>query len=157
MINRIDEWIDQTLVNFSERSQPCEKFAVEFEGFFPIEFLSKAYYVVTDEIPKPNFPELYQAGLGAFIDMDVDGITYKDTYFIKSAFEHLKSLHFHELIHVIQWGILGAKTFIHRYIGEIQQYGYEFAPLETMAYRLQNHFMAQGEVINIPSYVQEKI
>ncbi len=157
MLNKINEWIDQTLENFSGKQQSCEKYASEFEGFYPSEFLSNSYFVVVDKIPKPKFPELYQAGLGDFVDMDVDGITYKNTYFIKPSFKDYQALHFHELIHVLQWKYLGALAFIQRYIGEIRQYGYKDAPLERMAYFLQGKFMSQDRVISIPEYVQKKI
>ncbi len=155
MIDKINNWIDQTLENFSDSKQSCDQFALEFSGYYPSAFLSNSYFVVVDEIPKPNFPELYQAGLGKFIDMDVAGITYKNTYFIKLFYEDDRPLHFHELVHVLQWKILGAEGFIQRYIKEIQKYGYQSAPLEKMAYSLQNQFMAKGKAISMPEYVQQ--
>jgi len=30
-------------------------------------------------LPKADFPELRQAGFGSFIDMDLEGITYKNS------------------------------------------------------------------------------
>lgn len=54
----------------------------EFKGFYSLEFLQQAYFVIVDEIPKPHFPELRHLGLGDFIDMDVNGITYKNTYYV---------------------------------------------------------------------------
>jgi len=157
VINKIEQWIDQTLIDYSSEKKSCECFSSQFNGFYPIEFLSQSSFVVVDVIPKPDFPELRQAGLGKFIDMDAYGITYKNTYFVKREYESDLALHFHELVHVLQWQYLGATDFIIRYISEVQQHGYEAAPLEIMAYGLQDHYSSNREALDIPSYVQNKI
>ncbi len=50
--------------------------------FYPHEFLKTAFYVVVEHIPKPDFAGLREIGLSDFIDMDVAGITYKNTYYL---------------------------------------------------------------------------
>jgi len=157
MINEIESWIDEIIEGYLSSRVSCECFASEFNGFYPIEFLSNSYYVVVEQIPKPDFPELRQAGLGDFIDMPLAGITYKNTYFIKNGCENDLELHFHELVHVVQWQVLGAKEFISRYIDEIRRYGYSNAPLEEMAYKLQERFSNNGQPFNIPDYVKNNI
>ena len=157
MLDKIEQWIDQTLKDCSNRMVPCDHLSPRLNGFYPSEFLSRSNYVIVDKIPKPDFPVLRQEGFGSFIDMDVDGITYKNTYFIKTGSAGNLPVHFHELVHVLQWQYLGAKDFISRYIYEIQKYGYNEAPLEKMAYFLENHFSNNGNPINIPIYVQQKI
>ena len=72
--------------------------------------------------------------------MDLSGITYKNTYYLLPHVSNINRLHFHELVHVAQWETLGASSFIGRYILEIQRNGYSQAPLEVMAYSLDNHF-----------------
>ena len=157
MIKEIESWIDETIESHLSHRVSCKCFAMEFNGFYPIEFLSRSYYVVTEQIPKPDFPELRQAGLGDFIDRPLAGITYKDTYFIEKKHESDLELHFHELVHVVQWQALGASNFISRYISEIQQYGYEESPLERMAYGLQNAYSKKVHPFNVPDYVKDKI
>ncbi|WP_445355923.1 hypothetical protein ACJJI5_07650 [Microbulbifer sp. EKSA008] len=157
MLQKIDQWIDQTLIDFKEVRQSCARFTGKFSGYYTKEFLSKSYFVVVDNIPKPRFPELYQAGLGDFVDMEVAGITYKDTYFVKTPFAAEISLHFHELVHIHQWSLLGAESFIKRYISEIQTYGYNGAPLEKMAYSLQDRFMDNCTPTDVLSYVQNHL
>lgn len=51
----------------------------------------------------------------------------------------------------------GGAGFIQRYIEELQQYGYDAAPLEKMAYRLDSHYTSQGDKIDVPKYVAENI
>ncbi|WP_028303593.1 hypothetical protein [Oceanospirillum maris] len=157
MLDNIEKWIDETLEKYSSQRVSCKLFAESFKGFYPEEFLNSSYFVVVDEIPKPNFPELYDMGLTDFIEMDVDGITYKSTYFIKKGFESNHRLHFHELVHVLQWQLLGGKAFIERYIQEINIHGYRNAPLEEMAYGLDSYFAAGNKPVNVPAFVQMKI
>jgi hypothetical protein len=157
MINKIESWIDETIDGHLKNRVSCECFAKAFSGFYPIEYLSRSYYVVVEQIPKPDFPELRQAGLGDLIDRPLSGITYKDTYFIKKGCESDLVLHFHELVHVAQWQVLGPSNFITRYISEAQQYGYEDAPLERMAYGLQNVFSRKSFPFNVPDYVRDNI
>jgi len=140
MLEQINDWIDQTLQDYVGQAVSCERFSEQFDGFYSAEFLSNTSYVIVDRLPKPDFPALRQAGFGNFIDLDFAGITYKDTYFLKKIYENEIALHFHELVHVLQWQNLGALQFIQRYITEIQQFGYQDAPLEKMAYELQSKF-----------------
>ncbi|RUM67063.1 MAG: hypothetical protein DSZ06_02090 [Sulfurospirillum sp.] len=157
MLDKINNWIDQTLKDYLDQTVSCGQFCSQFNGFYPAKFLSNSSYVIVDKLPKPDFPELRQAGFGNFIDMDVAGITYKNTYFIKKGHENDIALHFHELVHVIQWKHLGAVPFIQRYMEEIKKFGYQNAPLEKMAYELQDHFSKRRQPINIPDYVKSKI
>ena len=39
--------------------------------------------------------------------MTVNGVTYKNTYYIIPQAAEILRLHFHELVHVAQWGNLG--------------------------------------------------
>ncbi|MFB2779656.1 hypothetical protein ACE017_10835 [Shewanella mangrovisoli] len=157
MLHQIEKWIDQTNIEYQEQRISCSKFFDEFKGFYSLEFLQQSYFVIVDTIPKPNFPELRQMGLSDFIDMEVHGITYKNTYYVLPQLASNLRLHFHELVHVAQWGHLGAISFMERYITEIQTSGYHEAPLEKMAYAFDAHFTKGGEKIDVPNYVAQKI
>jgi hypothetical protein len=157
MLHQIEKWIDQTNTEYQEQRISCSKFFDEFKGFYPLEFLQQSYFVTVDTIPKPDFPELRQMGLGAFIDMEVHGITYKNTYYVLPPLASDLRLHFHELVHVAQWAHLGAIPFMERYITEIQTSGYDESPLEKMAYAFDAHFTDGGEQIDVPNYVAQKI
>jgi len=157
MLKRIEQWIDQTNIDYAGQANCCDRFSGDFEGFYPKSFLEQSSFVVVDKIPKPDFPELREMGLGDFIDMDARGITYKHTYYILPDVAHNFRVHFHELVHVAQWSELGATNFIQRYIAEIQTNGYAEAPLEKMAYALDAHFSNGGERFDVPAYVSENI
>ncbi|HGF5052637.1 TPA: hypothetical protein ACF31V_004699, partial [Vibrio parahaemolyticus] len=157
VLNRIEEWIDLTNERFSNQRQSCALFARNSAGFYSEEFLSNSYFVIVDSIPKPDFPELRLAGLGDFLDMEVQGITYKNTYYIVPSVAQNLRLHFHELVHVAQWKALGAIGFLQRYISEVQSVGYNDAPLEKLAYAFDRHFSQGGQKVDVPSYVENKI
>lgn len=154
MLEKINEWIDDTLCRFQQERVPCSRFATAFHGFYRPEFLSNSFYVLTDAIPRPDFPELREAGVSEILDMEINGITYKNTYFIKSDLENDLQLHFHELVHVAQWQTLGALDFIRRYIAEINQHAYDGAPLERMAYDLDTLFSQQAAPFDVPDFVR---
>ncbi|WP_226665070.1 hypothetical protein [Microbulbifer aggregans] len=135
----------------------CACFVDIFSGFYSPSFLRNAQFVIVDSIPKPDFPELQQLGLGRFMELDARGITYKNTYYVLRGSEDILRLHFHELVHVAQWQSLGAAGFITRYIQEIQQFGYDESPLEIMAYSLDAHFSSTGKQFDIPDYVAQHL
>jgi len=151
---KIEEWIDNTLLSFSNDKVCCECLTPYFNGFYPPGFLKESFFVVVDALPKPDFPELQKVGLGDFIDTDFNGITYKNHYFIRMGHHEDFGLHFHELVHVFQWRFLGAQSFIRRYVDEYLKYGYEKAPLEVMAYALESHYRSKGKAFDVPQYIQ---
>lgn len=158
MLAVIEEWIDETLARHADRRVSCERFAADFEGYFSRDFLLESYFVVCETLPKPNLPGLRELGFGGFLDMDADGITYKNTYFIKPAVQGRIDLHFHELVHVAQWRKLGASAFIDRYMRELLKYSYAGAPLEVMAYSLQRYFCAgNGKPVDVLRHVSQRL
>lgn len=157
MLAQIEQWIDKTNSEYVHQRICCDTFASEFDGFYPHGFLKTAFYVVVEHIPKPDFTGLREIGLSDFIDMDVAGITYKDTYYILPHVARNLRVHFHELAHVVQWRELGAHAFIMRYINEIQTCGYNDAPLEKMAYKFDAHFTSNGNKFNIPDYITQQL
>ncbi|OIN04462.1 hypothetical protein BFR47_06050 [Oceanisphaera psychrotolerans] len=154
---KIEEWICQVNASYENMRRPCTVFQKHFNDFYSHSFLETAYFVVVDKIPKPDFPELREAGLGAFIDMDAKGITYDDTYYVTKRAAHELRLHFHELVHVIQWQELTPQGFIARYIQEMQTYGYDDAPLERMAYALDAHYQASGQKFSVEQFVRKSL
>lgn len=157
MIEEIEEWIYKVNSSHKEVRRSCSILEEHFNGFYSPEFLKTAFFVVTNEIPKPDFPGLREAGLGDFIDMDVGGITYNDTYYVKKEAADELRLHFHELVHVLQWRELTPQAFIGRYIREIQEFGYDNSPLEKMAYVLDWHYQSKGRRLSIEQFVRENL
>lgn len=157
MIEEVEEWINRVNCSHREERRSCSAFKEQFNGFYSPDFLRAAFFVVTEEIPKPDIPGLRELGLGDFIDMDVSGITYNDTYYVKKEAADDLRLHFHELVHVVQWRALTPPGFIERYIREIQACGYAESPLEKMAYALDEHYQSKGRYLGIEQFVREEL
>ena len=62
-----------------------------------------------------------------------------DTFFVTQGELANEALHFHELIHVVQWRLLGPERFIALYAEGLERFGYRSSPLEVIAYDLEDH------------------
>ena len=103
-------------------------------------------------------PPLSKIGLSQFADFeggDYDGITYLDTFFLKQTRVKDEGLYFHELIHVIQWGLLGPERFLAAYADGLERFGYRQSPLEIMAYNAETTFRQSAQSFNAESLVAE--
>lgn len=134
-------WIENTLEEHSANATPVTNLSFpSLSVVLPSELLALAKVVVVDgAVP---FPPLSRMGLPEFYQMEnmqMAGITYKDTFFIRHLYQ-TESLHFHELVHVVQWERLGVDNFLLAYGVGLIQFGYRDSPLEQMAYSLQAKF-----------------
>jgi hypothetical protein len=96
-------------------------------------------------------------GLAQFEQTSFWGITYKNTYFIRHEHSLNEAVHFHELVHVIQWGRLGVDTFLLTYAKGLFEFGYDKSPLEMMAYQHQHRFETDPQPYNVEQEVLEQI
>lgn len=108
-------------------------------SYWPPSFLEQAQAVTVENIP---FPPVSAYGLPEFESlaaMPLAGITFGNMYFIHEA--HLaESVHFHELVHVAQWRVLGMEDFLLTYALGVAHHGYAQSPLEAMAFEAQSTF-----------------
>jgi hypothetical protein len=95
---------------------------------------------LVDRLPVPPLAAWGLTRLADFERGDFDGITYLDTFFLKRAHSRNEAMHFHELIHVIQWKILGPEQFLTSYADGLECFGYRQSPLEVMAYDAEKAF-----------------
>jgi hypothetical protein len=134
-------WIDHTL----QRHGPQAKLvaACDFPRlplYFSNNSLNTTKMIVVDQVPIPPLSALGLGGFGDFEKGNYDGITYKDTFFVNRPNSVNESLIFHEVVHVIQWGYLGAEKFLTAYAMGLIEHGYYDSPLEVMARTYQARF-----------------
>jgi hypothetical protein len=127
-------WIRQTLAMHAKAAQQISSrgFA-RLPRYFSVELLTSTKFVIVDKVP---IPPLSKMGLGQFAPFEsgnFDGITYLDTFFLKNGRATDERLYFHELIHVVQWSLLGPERFLAAYADGLEKYGYRNTPLEIMA------------------------
>ena len=136
----IRQWIDEFLNDHAERTR-----AVSTLGFtrlstcFPQELLERAKVVTVTRVPFPPVDRFRLPELAPVQQMSFSGITFKDTFFLQQG-QASESLHFHELVHVVQWERLGVDNFLLAYGVGLVQFGYQKSPLEQLAYSLQRSF-----------------
>ena len=133
-------WIETYLRKHSSSSRSVASLGIDtLTRCYPEPLLQCAQVVFVDTL---EYPPLARFGLPEFEaqeQREFDGITFDNTYFLRTGLKR-ESVHFHELVHVIQWQHLGLNQFLLAYGIGLAQLGYEDSPLERMAYDLQIEF-----------------
>ena len=154
---RVTRWITQLLADrLKDARQVGELGFRRLPRYFSRELLT-AKVVVVDRVPVPPLTALGIPGFDDFESMQAAGITYLDTFFVDRRFAADESLHFHEMIHVIQWQVLGPKGFLAAYAEGLARFGYRDSPLEVMAYDLQACFENESEPFDAERLVRESL
>jgi hypothetical protein len=151
-------WIEKTLAQHAMAAKPVASFGFRrLPDYYDVQLLASSKAVVVPRVP---MPPLSAMGLERFRDferMNAGGMTFFDTYFVRADQAHDESLHFHELIHVIQWRLLGPEQFLALYADGLERFGYRKSPLEEMAFRLQHRFQREANAFNVEAACQSLI
>jgi hypothetical protein len=100
----IADWIRKTLAEHAKAAQPVASLGfTRLPRYYDEKLLASTKVVVVSRVPVPPLSAMGLARFGEFERMELAGITYVDTYFVRADQAHVESLHFHELVHVIQW------------------------------------------------------
>jgi hypothetical protein len=144
LIAKGEEWVLKQHALHHPSGNPLEPhLKADLQRFFDAEILNEVRVVSVPQIPNPDFyDDLKAAGLeippnfseargAAFLNTIVLSEHYRDSW--------SPSLYFHELVHVVQYRILGVSDFMKRYVKGWAENGfrYELIPLEQDAYELQ--------------------
>jgi len=152
----VKAWIDQTLeVHALDATPVSQSPFIRLQDHYPDALLARTRVVVVPRVP---FPPVSQLGLPEFRAMEtmlMDGVTYKDTFFVRAGSER-DSLYFHELVHVVQWDRLGVDNFLYAYAIGLLQHGYQQSPLEQMAFQLQARFDQQRVPENLVEFIHQE-
>jgi hypothetical protein len=141
---------------------PVAKDAVR--GFFTPAVLDSARVAVLAVIPNPPFLEQARAaGLPVEIDFSImEGLTLLDTILISQTVPPTDplGLMFHELVHVVQYEILGVEEFSRQYVRGLAEGDFDYyrIPLEVMAYDLGQRFMHDpGATFSVLEEVRQRL
>ena len=142
----VSAWIERTLKSHAARARPVSSLGfARLAAHYPADLLATAQVIPIARVPVPPLAAMGLAGFDEFENLDAAGITYLSCFFVRHGLERDESLHFHELVHVVQWRYLGLERFIMSYaLGHLLSGGYMTNPFEVMAYGLQARF-DQGE------------
>jgi hypothetical protein len=141
-----NKWIDETLQEYREQSVTVANLQLPNLGrLFAASSLEEARVTVTNGIiPRPRLAAWGLPEFWEFETLEIAGITYKNHYFLSYTYES-ERLHFHEMVHTVQWRTLGPDRFLLAYGLGLSLQGYEASPLEQMASKLESKF-ARGEL-----------
>lgn len=152
------EWIDRRLALHATQVQSITAFGFSrLPTYYSPGRVEGAKAVLVDSVP---VPPLSAMGLGQFAAFEVTpfwAITYKDTYFIRRDRAQQEPVHFHEMVHIIQWEQLGIEPFLLLYALGLLQHGYENSPLEAMAYNHQRRFETSAEPYDVETAVRREV
>ena len=143
-------WIEAQRETYRQGARPLtDSEKAELGRFFDAQTLGRARVKVVQTVELPDFssglPDRAQTDLLMTFSRLV-GITFKDTIVISKTQMPLRSqllpLLFHELVHVVQYEVLGIHAFMERYIlGWVDNgFSYHSIPLERDAYELQEQY-----------------
>jgi hypothetical protein len=155
---KIIGWIDLQLALHSGAVLPMSAAGFSrLSEYFGKDVLATARYVIVDKVPMPPLTRLGLPQFGEFERMTAAGITYRQTLFVQKEEAGRESLFFHELIHVVQWSLLGPENFLQRYAAGLEAAGYRNSPLEAMAYDAQERFESDRDAFDAALYVRKQL
>ena len=146
-------WVDTVRIQHAASLQPVASAGYpRLAQYFSDHLLQTARVSTVTRIP---FPPIVDLGLIEFADiaqMGLSAITFDDMIFVHQSF-NTETVHFHELVHVVQWRTLGVDTFMLTYAVGVLQHGYAHAPLEAIAYDLQSQFNRGGSLGDVEATI----
>jgi hypothetical protein len=131
-------------------------FINEAERYFEPGTLESARIAASTCLRLPQFPyapALRRVGFSFPDPQLVAAITFDHLIAVREA-EPCSSLLFHELVHVVQYRLLGTATFARLYVqGFLETGSYEEIPLERCAWTLEERFARGGAPFSVESAV----
>jgi hypothetical protein len=155
---KLRAWIQKTLEFYEENAKPVASMHfVRLPLYFDHSLLDTAKFIAIDRLPMPPLSAMGLSRFTAFEQGNFNGVTYLDRYFIKQTVVTEEAIHFHELIHVIQWRLLGPEDFLAAYANGLDEFGYENSPLEKMAYDAEASFKRSFAIFDAEKFVAEQL
>ena len=154
----VHTWIRETLASHSNAAKPVSSQGfVRLPRYFSAELFASTKFITIDKIPMPPLSKMGLTRFAQFESGDFDGVTYLDTFFLKRGRATDERLYFHELIHIVQWSLLGPERFLATYADGLEKYGYRDSPLEVMAYNAEATFVQSPNIFNAEELVANEL
>ena len=154
----VKKWIDDVLEKHEFNAKPVSTLGfARLPGYFSDELLKTAKYIPSQTIPVFPVSTLGISGLSLHKKGEYAGITYNDRFFINLGKLRVELVHFHELIHVLQWRYLGVDKFIVAYALEIVNGGSQNNRFEQMAYRHQDQFNKTTKPYDVEREIKKEL
>ncbi len=126
------------------------------ERYFKPDVLDRVRILVADPLPisNPPFASLMRHfGFGFPSPLLTEAITFENVIAFREAMN--SSVLFHELVHVVQYQVLGVREFARQYVsGFLDTRSYSDVPLERCAFHLQFRFETDARHFDVDSEVR---
>ena len=158
LLSDIKNWIEQTLEFYKTQMQPVAAAQLDrLNQYYPEDVLQRIQRVLVDRCP---VPPLAVTGVPQFAEIekwDIKGIPWINTIFIRRDLAGWDAVHFHELLHVIQWENLGSERYLTAWAVGTLSRGYRDNPLEEMAFRHQLRFETDKTPFDVIGQVKAEL
>ena len=146
-------WVDDLLAKHELSARQVADYGFQrLPQFFNPQTFAVAKCVEVDSLPKIPWHE-FGLSVPEGMDVNFDGITFRNTYFIKRGEAFREFLHFHEMVHVVQWQTLGNDLYPLIYALEAFKGNYETNVLEVMARDVTDFFIKANEPFSTEFFV----
>ena len=154
----IEAWLKQTIAAHAPQAQRIEALAFpRLPQYFSPKLLAFAKVAYVDTVPTPPLSSIGLDQFADFENTEPSGITYFDTIISRTEMRGNEAHIFHELVHVIQWQVLGMESFVAAYADGLERIGYRQCPLEMMAYNLESVFRHSSSPFDVFAVVREQL
>lgn len=154
----VRDWMFHTLGAHATKARSVASLTFQrLPRYYSNDLLARTKVVFVDKCPVPPLSAIGLSQFGNFENLNASGITYLDTYFVLWHEAERESLHFHELVHVIQWQLLGAERFLALYADGLEKHGYRDSPLESMAYDHEARFNSKEPPYSVEAAVGQEL
>ena len=134
------------------------------QDYYDTQVLDTVRVATVNRISNPPFyDELTESGF-PILDLSASaGITFVDCVVVRRPFQqHFPSwisILFHELVHVVQFELLGPMTVLKAYLQAWEQSGYQYhdVPFEIQAYRLEARFERHEPLFSVREVVEQEL
>lgn len=154
MVAAYVRWQRNTLVVDAEPLDPIVR--LRLTPYFSPDDLSAVRVVITEGDVVTDLPlsgVIRRLGLQYPRTSALAGITLEDVIAMKPPL--LEYVLFHELVHAVQFRVLGVARFCHLYArGLLVTGAYERIPLEVCAYELEDRFQQSNEPFSVEREIQ---
>jgi hypothetical protein len=151
-------WIHQTLRAYAKENKTIASLGFpRLPRYFSPDLLASTNVVAVERLPMPPLSSMGLSRFAEFEHGDYAGITYLNTFFVKHSSAAAERLCFHELVHVVQWRILGPEKFLAAYAAGLETFGYRNSPLESMAYDAEASFCQSDQPFDAANLVAEQL
>jgi len=154
----VAEYIRAQRVRYYSRAAPLSFSDLWSRFFEPVDMQRvRALQPGQERVPNPPFyAQLEQLGFTGLPNFTVmAAITFDDVVVFHDPLT--PQLIFHEMVHVVQYRLLGVDEFARLYVRGYLQGGYEGTPLEVCAYQLDGRFIMGSIGFDVESEVRSWI